>query len=164
MNELNQETQQTTEVEVNGTLSRENIISKIDINENIRSILNVPNKNNLYKDLNLNPTYLNLKNFISGRESELKKKSVDYLSQKLNILPINLYIDLDDIDEEDIENLKKIQDKFLKKLSNYTQKFSFDKKRIKGKPITDQDIKNVEDIMNEAAISLDLSELSEFGI
>ena len=150
MNDFKQEQQK---------LSREEIINELDITEEMRQILNVPNKNNLYKDLGLNITYLNLKNFISGRDPELKKKSINYLSQKINVLPLLIFIDIDDIDEEDIKALKKIQEKFLKKLANYTKKFENDKRRIKAKPVTEEDIQKVENILNDAMVSIDLSEI-----
>jgi len=140
-------------------LTQEEIVKELDITEEMRQILNVPNKNNLYKDLGLNITYLNLKNFISGRDPELKKKSINYLSQKINVLPLLIFIDIDNVDEEDIKALKKIQEKFLIKLAKYTKKFENDKRRIKAKPVTDDDIKKVEDILNDAMVSIDLSEI-----
>ena len=140
-------------------LTQEEIVKELDITEEMRQILNVPNKNNLYKDLGLNITYLNLKNFISGRDPELKKKSINYLSQKIDVLPLLIFIDIDNVDEEDIKALKKIQEKFLIKLAKYTKKFENDKRRIKAKPVTDDDIKKVEDILNDAMVSIDLSEI-----
>jgi hypothetical protein len=139
--------------------TKEEILKEVDVTEQIRNILDIPNKNNLYKDLGLNITYLNLKNFISGRDPVLKKKSVEYLSRKLNLLPLQLFIDIDTLDEEDIEALKKIQAKFLAKLADYAKKFENDKRRIKTRPITEEDIKKVENILNSAVVDIDLSDL-----
>jgi len=144
-------------------ITKEEMIKMLDINEEIRKLLNVPNKNNLYKDLGLNFTYLNLKNFIAGREPELKKKSIKYLSEKLNVLPLLLFIDLETLDDEDILFLKKIQLKFLDKLAKYVKKFENDQKRITAKPVSDEDIKKVEEILQNATSSIDI-DLSELDI
>jgi len=141
------------------TYTAEEVIENLDDRNIIREILNVPNKNNLYKDLDLNITYLNLKNFISGRETELKKKSIEHLSKKLNVLPVTLFIDLDNIDENDIQMVQLLQSKFFSKLSSYVQKFENDQRRNKSAKTTEEDVKEVEDILNQAVSAIDLSEL-----
>ncbi len=156
----NQTTQFVTQNENNLVKKSKNeLLKEIKVDEEVRLILNVPNKNNLYNDLGLNPTYLNLKNFISGKELELKKKSIEYISNKLNLLPIQLFIDLDNLEEEELEVLKRLQIKYLEKLVGYTKKFENDQRRIKKNRVTDEDVQKVQKIISEVAMDLDLNDL-----
>ena len=139
--------------------SKDELLKEIKVNEEVRLILNVPNKNNLYNDLGLNPTYLNLKNFISGKELELKKKSIEYISNKLNLLPIQLFIDLDNLEEEELEILKRLQIKYLEKLVSYAKKFENDQRRIRKNRVTDEEVQKVQDIISEVAMDIDLNDL-----
>ena len=89
----------------------------------IREILSECNKNALYRDLGLNISYSNLKSFISGTENILKKKSIEYISKKFNLEVIPLFVDYEELTDEEYQLIDKIQNRFLKKLEKYAEEF-----------------------------------------
>jgi len=133
----------------------------LNINERLREILDVPNKNALYRDLGLNYTYLNLKNFINGKE-ELKQKSIDYLSKKLNVVPITLFIGAEEdfLTDEEKDVLMKIQEKFLNRVSEYTKKFENDFRRPKKIQLTEEEQQSTAKIFKDIMVDLDIEDIN----
>jgi len=132
----------------------------LNVEDQLRSILNVPNKNALYRDLGLNYTYLNLKNFINGKEP-LKQKSLEFISKKLNITPIMLFIGGEDdfLNEEEKQVLEKIQKKFLDRVSEYTKQFENDFRKPKKIKLTDEQKEESSKIFNEFMVDLNIDDL-----
>jgi len=144
---MNQETVKMNEVENQEKLD---ILDSKDILEDIRELLKeVPNKNALYDLIGLNRSYLNLKNFINGREDILKQKSLDHLLKDANVKQLTLFVNMDDLTEEEVKVLHSIHIKFLTKLSNIISPVMDLKKRKTVSKSTEADKKEVQDILND---------------
>ena len=141
--------------------NKEKKMKDLNINERLREILDVPNKNALYRDLGLNYTYLNLKNFINGKE-ELKQKSIDYLSKKLNVVPITLFIGAEEdfLTDEEKDVLMKIQEKFLNRVSEYTKIFENDFRRPKKTQLTEEEQQSTAKIFKDIMVDLDIEDIN----
>jgi formate dehydrogenase maturation protein FdhE len=144
---MNQEIVKMNEVENQEKLD---ILDSKDILEDIRELLKeVPNKNALYDLIGLNRSYLNLKNFINGREDILKQKSLDHLLKDANVKQLTLFVNMDDLTEEEVKVLHSIHIKFLTKLSNIISPVMDLKKRKTVSKSTEADKKEVQDILND---------------
>ena len=147
---------ETTETIENKKLK---LLETKDILEDIRELLKeVPNKNALYDLIGLNRSYLNLKNFINGREDILKQKSLDHLFKDTNIQQLILFINLDELTEEEVKVLHSLHIKFLTKLSNIIEPvMDLQKRKTVSKP-TEEDKKEVQNILNDI-LSKNLDEI-----
>jgi hypothetical protein len=124
-----------------------NLIS--DITEDIRCILlNIPNKNSLYRDINLSTTYLNLKHFIAGKE-KLKPRSEDALLNKLGYKKVIMYVKEDELSQEEKTYINVLQVKFLEELNEYIQKFLHEKKRFTKDEITKDEVEKIHESINQ---------------
>ena len=134
-----------------------------DITDDIRKILSIiPNKNSLYRDINLNTTYLNLKHFIAGKE-KLKEKSENALLNKLGYKKVTLYIKEDELTDEEKTYINVLQVKFLEELNNYIQKFLNEKKRFTRSDLNKEEIEDIAKKLNNSK-EYDLSEFEIDGL
>ena len=136
-----------------------------NIYDDMRIILNqIPNKNSLYRDIDLNTTYLNLKHFAAGKE-RLKEKSENALLNKLGYKKVILYVKEDDLTPEEKTYINVLQVKFLEELNNYIQKFLNEKKRFTKNELNKDEINKINEILNQAKeydlnkLDLDSSEI-----
>jgi hypothetical protein len=119
-----------------------------DLYDDMRQILsNIPNKNSLYRDIDLNTTYLNLKHFIAGKE-KLKPRSEEALLNKLGYKKVVLYVNEDELSPEEKTYINMLQVRFLEELNEYIQKFLNERKRFTKDEITEEDMKVLEETIN----------------
>ena len=135
----------------------------LNITDDIKKILSIiPNKNSLYRDINLNTNYLNLKNFVSGKET-LKPRSEEALINKLGYKKVTMYIKEETLSQEEKVYINILQVKFLEELNNYIQKFLSERKRFTNDEITDKDIKRLNetiDSLREYDLDLEIDGLN----
>jgi hypothetical protein len=145
--------------EVSPEVSKNEIIN---FEEELRLILkDIPNKNALYKKLGLNQTYLNLKNFINGKEEHLKEKGLNAFLEKIGYVKIPLYIRKEDI-PEDIINLINLQyQETLQSIHEFIEPVFEEKGRRKA-IFDENDVQAVKDII-EHSLSQDVSDIEDFN-
>ena len=131
-------------------------IQKIkEINKNqediIKDILGeIPNKNSLYRRINLPISYLNLKSFLNGKE-KLKEKSEKHLLNTLNLEKFCLYLDVNELNETEIAVLENLYKKMFAKFENFAEEFKDEKRKSSPKDITESDLKKVNELIKEVS-------------
>jgi len=139
-----------------------NRIANLDIVEKIKVILRkVPNKNALYRDLNIVSTYLNIKRFLNNKE-HLKERSKRHICDRLNYKRAEIYINYEKISDEDLKVLERLQQTFLDDLNYYAENFNELHKRFDPNDIDDQDKEMLSSALNFAN-SLSEKEIDEFN-
>ena len=137
--------------------TQENYIVIDNVTDDIRNILsNIPNKNSLYRAIDLKTTYLNLKHFIAGKEN-LKERSENALINKLGYKKVTMYIKEDNLSVEEKTYINSLQVKFLEDLNDFIQQFLDERKRF-----TKSELENVNmDEINKQINGLKEYDLSE---
>ena len=101
-----------------------NEVLKSTIHEKIKGFLKpISNKNSLYRAIKLPLTYLNLKNFLAGRDPKLKEKSLNALNNTLGYTETTVYLP-EDVSEEVIQYLKELNEKYLKDVEEFANSFN----------------------------------------
>ena len=117
----------------------------------IKDILNtIPNKNSLYRKINLPINYLNLKSFLNGKE-RLKEKSERHLLNALNLEKICLYVDLNELNETEINVLENLYRKMFSKFENFAEEFKTEKRKSSPKDITKSDLEKVNELIKDVS-------------
>jgi len=116
----------------------------VNVEEKIREKLqSVQNMNAFYRYIGLNTNYLNIKNFRNGKDEHLKKKSWDTIQRVTGYQLYTLMINPDELTEEEIQVLSKIQDRFLNKFQEVIDNMPQTRSRITSRTITDEDRNSV---------------------
>jgi len=116
----------------------------VNVEEKIREKLQaVQNMNAFYRYIGLNTNYLNIKNFRNGKDEHLKKKSWDTIQRVTGYQPYTLMINPDELTEEEIQVLSRIQDRFLNKFQEVIDNMPQTRSRITSRTITDEDRNSV---------------------
>jgi hypothetical protein len=135
--------------ELNTKTENKNVKIISDITEDMRQILsNIPNKNSLYRDIDLNTNYLNLKHFIAGKE-KLKPRSEEALLNKLGYKKVVMYVKEDELSQEEKTYINMLQVRFLEELNDYIQKFLHEKKRFTKDEIKEEEVKEIHEAINQ---------------
>lgn len=145
--------------DINQEISKNEIIN---FEEELRLILkDIPNKNALYKKLGLNQTYLNLKNFINGKEEHLKEKGLNAFLDKIGYIKIPLYVSKDDIPEDVIKLINLQYQETLQSIHEFIEPVFEEKGRRKA-VFDENDVQAVKDII-EHSLSQDVSDIEDFN-
>ena len=116
----------------------------------IRDVLNkIPNRNSLYRDLGLNFAYQPLKRFINGSEEDLKKKGEEYLNHKVKAKKLELYYNPEELTDEEVRVIRKIQDRYLERLDNYASQFADEQRKMSIDQITPELKSDMDDALHK---------------
>ena len=131
-------------------------LSPSNIYEKMRDILSrIPNKNNLYRKIGLNMTYLNLKNFIAGRDG-IRPRSEETLNNHIGYKKVICYV-REDENEEKLKVIKELNDKYFKTLEMFADEFSSDYRRYTkpSQQAVDQLNSDVQKLISGLTIDMD---------